>query len=73
MPILEKESKLKYNSEFFCGYSPERINPGDKNNTLTKITKVVSGSNDKTLDLFLNYMEVLFQLEFFQGYINLCS
>ena len=51
VPILEKESKLKYNSEFFCGYSPERINPGDKKNTLTKITKVVSGSNNHSLNI----------------------
>ena len=51
VPILEKESKLRYNSEFFCGYSPERINPGDKNYTLTKITKVISGSNSQTLDI----------------------
>ena len=51
VPILEKESKLKYNSEFFCGYSPERINPGDKNCTLTKIIKVVSGSNSQTLNI----------------------
>ncbi len=45
VPILEKYSGLKYNSDFFCGYSPERINPGDKTNTLTKIKKVTSGSN----------------------------
>tara|TARA_Y100000591_G_scaffold125211_1_gene107025 strand:+ start:2983 stop:4278 length:1296 start_codon:yes stop_codon:yes gene_type:complete len=51
VPILEKESKLKYNSDFFCGYSPERINPGDKNYTLTKIIKVVSGSNSQTLNI----------------------
>jgi UDP-N-acetyl-D-galactosamine dehydrogenase len=44
VPILEKFSKLKYNIDFFCGYSPERINPGDKVNTLTKIKKVTSGS-----------------------------
>ena len=44
VPILEKFSGLKYNKEFFCGYSPERINPGDKVNTLTKIMKVTSGS-----------------------------
>lgn len=44
VPVLEKFSKLKYNSDFFCGYSPERINPGDKVNTLTKIKKVTSGS-----------------------------
>jgi len=45
VPVLEKISGLKYNVDFFCGYSPERINPGDKINTLTKIKKVTSGSN----------------------------
>ena len=45
VPLLEKESKLKYNKDFFCGYSPERINPGDKERTLTKIVKITSGSN----------------------------
>ena len=44
VPVLEKYSGLKYNSDFYCGYSPERINPGDKVNTLTKIKKVTSGS-----------------------------
>lgn len=44
VPILEKLSGLTYNKDFFCGYSPERINPGDKVNTLTKITKITSGS-----------------------------
>jgi UDP-N-acetyl-D-galactosamine dehydrogenase len=44
VPVLEKHSKLKFNQDFFCGYSPERINPGDKINTLTKIKKVTSGS-----------------------------
>lgn len=44
VPMLEKISGLKYNTDFFCGYSPERINPGDKVNTLTKIKKVTSGS-----------------------------
>jgi len=44
VPVLEKYSGLKFNSDFFCGYSPERINPGDKVNTLTKIKKVTSGS-----------------------------
>ena len=48
VPELEKESGLKYNKDFFCGYSPERINPGDKINTLDKIKKVTSGSNEKT-------------------------
>jgi len=46
VPILEKCSKLKFNEDFFCGYSPERINPGDKEHTLTKIMKVTSGSNE---------------------------
>lgn len=45
VPVLEKKSGLKYNTDFFCGYSPERINPGDKVNTLPKIKKVTSGSN----------------------------
>jgi len=44
VPVLEKFSGLKFNEDFFCGYSPERINPGDKVNTLTKIKKVTSGS-----------------------------
>ena len=45
VPELEKSSGLKYNSDFFCGYSPERVNPGDKVNTLEKIKKITSGSN----------------------------
>lgn len=44
VPVLEKYSGLVFNQDFFCGYSPERINPGDKVNTLTKIKKVTSGS-----------------------------
>jgi UDP-N-acetyl-D-galactosamine dehydrogenase len=44
VPWLEKSSGLIYNKDFFCGYSPERINPGDKVNTLTKIKKITSGS-----------------------------
>lgn len=44
IPILEKGSGLKFNVDFFAGYSPERINPGDKVNTLTKIKKITSGS-----------------------------
>ena len=44
VPILEKFSTLKFNIDFFCGYSPERINPGDKEHTVTKILKVTSGS-----------------------------
>ncbi|MFY4808023.1 Vi polysaccharide biosynthesis UDP-N-acetylglucosamine C-6 dehydrogenase TviB [Aliarcobacter butzleri] len=44
VPVLEKFSNLKFNVDFFCGYSPERINPGDKEHTVTKILKVTSGS-----------------------------
>jgi len=44
VPILEKNSGLLYNIDFFCGYSPERINPGDKEHTVTKIQKITSGS-----------------------------
>ena len=47
VPILEKNSGLVYNIDFFCGYSPERINPGDKKRKLSNIKKVVSGSNSK--------------------------
>ena len=51
IPILEKHSGLKWKQDFFVGYSPERINPGDKEHTLTTIVKVVSGDTPKTLDL----------------------
>lgn len=44
VPVLEKISRLKFNIDFYCGYSPERINPGDKEHTVTKILKVTSGS-----------------------------
>lgn len=54
VPVLEKTSGLKFNVDFFCGYSPERINPGDKVNTLTKIKKVTSGSNDETAQIVDN-------------------
>ena len=50
VPILEKESGLQFNEDFTCGYSPERINPGDKVNTLTKIKKITSGSNPEATD-----------------------
>ncbi|HCS19411.1 MAG TPA: nucleotide sugar dehydrogenase, partial [Bacteroidetes bacterium] len=42
VPVLERESRLKFNRDFYCGYSPERINPGDKEHTVTKILKVTS-------------------------------
>jgi UDP-N-acetyl-D-galactosamine dehydrogenase len=44
VPVLEKSSGMKFNKDFFCGYSPERVNPGDKVNTLEKIKKITSGS-----------------------------
>ena len=50
-PILEDESNLAFNKDFYTGYSPERIVPGDKINTIEKIVKVVSGSNTKTLEV----------------------
>ena len=50
VPVLEKVSGLKYNVDFFCGYSPERINPGDKEHTVTKILKVTSGSTPEVAD-----------------------
>jgi len=56
VPELEKTSGMKFNSDFFCGYSPERINPGDKEHTVTKILKITSGSTpqiaDKVDDLY---------------------
>jgi UDP-N-acetyl-D-galactosamine dehydrogenase len=51
VPVLEKHSALKFNRDFYCGYSPERINPGDKVNTLTKIQKVTSGSTPEIAEL----------------------
>ncbi len=51
VPILESTSGLTCGTDFFVGYSPERINPGDKEHTFTKITKVVSGMNQETLDI----------------------
>ena len=51
VPILEKYSELKFNQDFYCGYSPERINPGDKINTLTKIKKVTSGSTPEIAEV----------------------
>jgi UDP-N-acetyl-D-galactosamine dehydrogenase len=50
VPILEKVSGLTFNHDFFCGYSPERINPGDKINTITTIKKITSGSNKVTTE-----------------------
>ena len=51
VPVLEKFSGLQFNVDFFCGYSPERINPGDKEHTLTKILKITSGSTPVAADI----------------------
>lgn len=50
-PVLEHESGLKFNTDFFCGYSPERINPGDKEHTLTQILKITSGSTPQAAEV----------------------
>jgi UDP-N-acetyl-D-galactosamine dehydrogenase len=50
IPVLERESGLKWKDDFFVGYSPERINPGDKEHTLTRILKIVSADSPATLD-----------------------
>ena len=54
VPVLEEFSRLKYNQDFYCGYSPERINPGDKVHTLTKIIKVTSGSTPEVANMVDN-------------------
>lgn len=51
VPILERRSGLKFNKDFFCGYSPERINPGDKKRRITNIKKITSGSNPEVAEL----------------------
>jgi UDP-N-acetyl-D-glucosamine/UDP-N-acetyl-D-galactosamine dehydrogenase len=60
VPVLEKVSGLKYNEDFFVGYSPERINPGDKERTVTKILKVTSGSNPEAAEVIDSlYKEII--------------
>lgn len=60
VPVLEKISGLKFNRDFFCGYSPERINPGDKEHRVTTIRKVTSGSTPEVADLVdLLYNEIV--------------
>ena len=51
VPVLENFSKLKFNKDFFCGYSPERINPGDKKHTIKNIKKITSGSTPEVAEL----------------------
>ena len=59
VPILEKSSGLKINKDFFCGYSPERINPEDRKHILENITKVTSGSNDYSSKIIDNFYKIL--------------
>ncbi|MFZ5986185.1 MAG: nucleotide sugar dehydrogenase [Bacillota bacterium] len=59
VPVLEKESGLKCGIDFFVGYSPERINPGDKEHTIDKIVKIVSGQDEKTLEIIAGVYEII--------------
>ena len=59
IPVLERESGMKWKHDFFVGYSPERINPGDKEHTLTKILKIVSGDCAETLDKVARLYEMI--------------
>jgi len=59
IPVLEKVSGLKYMKDFKVGYSPERINPGDKEHTITKILKVVSGCDKESLDNISKVYEII--------------
>ena len=60
VPVLERVSGLVFNRDFFCGYSPERINPGDKEHTVTRIRKVTSGSSQEAAEkvdrLYITYI-----------------
>jgi UDP-N-acetyl-D-glucosamine/UDP-N-acetyl-D-galactosamine dehydrogenase len=59
IPVLERESGMKWKHDFFVGYSPERINPGDREHTLTKILKIVSGDTPETLDRVAKLYETI--------------
>lgn len=59
LPVLEKQSGLKWKQDFHIGYSPERINPGDKEHTLTKILKIVSGDDAETLETVARLYEAI--------------
>lgn len=59
IPVLERESKLKFKKDFKVGYSPERINPGDKEHTITKILKVVSGCDEESLHEISKVYEII--------------
>ena len=59
IPVLERESGMKWKEDFFVAYSPERINPGDREHTLTKILKIVSGDMPATLDKVAKLYEMI--------------
>jgi len=59
IPVLERESGMKWKQDFFVGYSPERINPGDKEHTLTKILKIVSGDTPETVETVARTYELI--------------
>lgn len=61
VPVLERFSKLKFNKDFKVGFSPERINPGDQNHTLTKIVKVTSGSDQESAENIAKVYELIIQ------------
>ncbi len=61
IPVLEEHSGLKFIEDFKVGYSPERINPGDKEHTITKILKVVSGCDDESLDVISKIYELIIE------------
>jgi UDP-N-acetyl-D-galactosamine dehydrogenase len=61
IPVLEKESGLKWKQDFHVGYSPERVNPGDRERTITKITKVVSGDDADTLERVAKLYEAIIE------------
>lgn len=67
IPILEEESGLKFGVDFTVGYSPERINPGDRINTLTKIVKIVSGSDQATLEEVASVYESIIEAGVFKA------
>ena len=67
IPVLEKNSGYKLNKDFYCGYSPERINVGDKKHTLEKIVKVVSGSNKNATNKIYNLYKKIIKTKVFKA------
>jgi UDP-N-acetyl-D-galactosamine dehydrogenase len=67
IPVLEEISGLKFKEDFKVGYSPERINPGDKEHTLAKITKVVSGCDEESLDVIAKTYEIVVKAGVFRA------